>query len=196
MAGVAGLILAGGQGARMGGLDKGWVEWQGRPLIEWAIERLTPQVDSLMISANRHLDRYQTLGHAVFPDASQNFQGPLAGIVAGLAASPTPALLVVPCDCPRFPLHLIEPLTASAAGRGIAVAHDGERLQPLFLYLERRAEDRVTGYLAGGGRSVLGWLDSVDHGIADFSGQAGAFTNFNQLADLDARPHGILSRSG
>ncbi|CAK0777040.1 Molybdenum cofactor guanylyltransferase [Gammaproteobacteria bacterium] len=168
----------------MGGLDKGWVEWRGRPLIEWALERLAPQVPTLMISANRHLDRYQALGHAVHPDVSPDFQGPLAGIAAGLAAGPA-ALLVVPCDCPRLPLDLAGRLIACAAGQGIAVAHDGQRLQPLFLWLERRFAEGMTGYLAGGGRSVLGWLDGVNYGIADFSDQAGAFANFNQLTDLD-----------
>ncbi|TAK92149.1 MAG: molybdenum cofactor guanylyltransferase [Burkholderiaceae bacterium] len=110
---VTGLILAGGAGKRMGGVDKGWVCHQGVPMIEAALARLTPQVGSILISANRSLERYAALGHPVVQDNSSDFQGPLAGILAGLSACQTPWLQVIPCDTPAFPSDLVQQLLAA-----------------------------------------------------------------------------------
>ncbi len=104
---VTGLILAGGEGRRMGGVDKGWVLWHDRPLVVWVQERLRPQVGSLLISANRSLERYAALGLPVVRDDVPGFAGPLAGIAAGLAAAPTDWLVTAPCDSPLLPRDLV-----------------------------------------------------------------------------------------
>lgn len=97
---VAAVILAGGQGRRMGGADKGLLDYRGRPLVEWVLDALAPQVAEILISANRNLDRYARYGRRVLPDALPDFPGPLAGVLAALDAVDTEWLLAVPCDTP------------------------------------------------------------------------------------------------
>lgn len=123
----------------MGGVDKGWVEWQGRPLIEVAIERFAPQLERLLISANRNLERYRALGFEVVEDAGSDFRGPLAGIAAALACCDSTALYVVPCDSPNLPLDLCQQLDQSAAD--IAYLKDQQRAH--YLHARIRASLRA-----------------------------------------------------
>jgi molybdopterin-guanine dinucleotide biosynthesis protein A len=180
----AGLILAGGRATRMGGVDKGLQPLQGRPLVAHVIERLLPQVQALMISANRYLDDYAAFGHPVLSDPpGLEFAGPLAGMLAGLAALPGDAwLLTAPCDSPHLPADLAERLLAAARPHGLAFASAG-REHPTHALLHTRLRAPLAAHLQAGGRQVLGWMRSQPHGIACFSDEA-AFANFNTLADL------------
>ncbi len=157
---ITGLVLAGGQGRRMGGVDKGLQALRGRPLVEHALERLRPQVGRLAINANRHLDAYRAYGLPVWPDApaaeQETFPGPLAGLLAGLDRCETPWLVTVPCDTPDFPLDVVERLAAAAA-RGqadvamVATREDGQqRLQPVFCLLRAELRDSLRDYLLEG----------------------------------------------
>lgn len=165
----------------MGGIDKGWQEYQGQPLIQYALERLRPQVDEVLISANRNLARYQQLGHPVVSDLQQGFPGPLAGILAAGRQASAPWLLVVPCDLPQLPLDLAERLLAAAEQEAapLAMAHDGVRSQQLCLLLQRRLLDDLDGYLACGERRVISWIERHSWTQADFSDRPQAFSNLN-----------------
>jgi molybdenum cofactor guanylyltransferase len=182
---VTGLVLAGGRGSRLGGVDKGWIEWRGRPLAAHAIERLAPQVDHLLISANRNRERYRALGHAVIADRVADYGGPLAGLQAGLAACTTPLLATVPCDAPWLPLDLVARLYAAlAAGNTlVAVAETQGRWQPTFLLCRRSAAPALDDWLAEGKRKVADWLRNMNAVAVPFADET-AFANFNTPEDL------------
>jgi molybdopterin-guanine dinucleotide biosynthesis protein A len=187
MSALNALVLAGGRGSRMGGVDKGLQQLDGRPLVAHVIERLTPQVSALLISANRHLDAYAAFGHPVVADPpGLAFAGPLAGMLAGLEAIADDAwLLTAPCDCPHFPADLAGRLLAAATPHGLAFAQ-AAREHPTHALLHARLREPLRAHLTAGGRAVLGWMRSRPHGVAHFDDEA-AFANLNHLADLDGR---------
>jgi molybdenum cofactor guanylyltransferase len=178
------LVLAGGRGSRMGGVDKGLQLLDGRPLVSHVIERLAPQAGRVLISANRNLDAYAAFGHVVLPDTpGLEFAGPLAGMLAGLNAVPEDAwLLTAPCDCPLLPLDLGERLLAAAAPHGLAFAQ-AAREHPTHALLHASLRLPLAAHLHSGGRAVLGWMRAQPHGVARFDDEA-AFANLNHLADL------------
>jgi len=176
---TSGLILAGGAGRRMGGADKGWIHYQGRPLVEQVFERLAPQVDQVLISANRNLARYAAFGVPVLADGDSDFRGPLAGIEAGLRSAAPGWVLCVPCDSPALPADLAQRLHAGVAGGKAAVVALAGRWQPVFCLLHTSLADALSAYLARGDRKVASWLESVDARTVDFSDEASAFANLN-----------------
>jgi molybdenum cofactor guanylyltransferase len=178
------LVLAGGRGSRMGGVDKGLQLLDGRPLVADVIERLAPQAQHLLISANRNLDAYAALGHPVLPDPpGLAFAGPLAGMLAGLQAIPDDAwLLTAPCDCPRLPPDLARRLLAAAEPHGLAFAQ-AAREHPTHALLHAGLREPLRVHLQTAGRAVLGWMRSRPHGVAHFDDEA-AFANLNHPADL------------
>ena len=188
---ITGLVLAGGRGIRMGGVDKGLVPLQGRPLVAHALARLAPQVGPLLISANRHLDEYRRFGLPVLTDAQDDFPGPLAGLLAGLRACRTPWLLCVPCDAPRLPADLGMRLAAGLGdGRGdraLALPRSADgRLQPACCLLRATLADSLAAYLAGGGRQMQQWLLDRPHVIVPFerADDGPAFFNANRREEL------------
>lgn len=185
--GVTGLILAGGEGRRMGGADKGLLLLAGRPLVAHALERLAPQVDALLISANRNLDAYRRFGHPVLPDVLGAGQGPLAGLHAGLAACATPWLLACPCDCPALPADLAARLLAAAEASqaSIAVATAGGKPQPAFQLLRRDLLPALAAHFAAGGRRLMAWCREQGAVEAPFP-DAAAFRNLNTPEELAA----------
>lgn len=178
------LVLAGGRGSRMGGVDKGLQLLDGRPLAAHVIERLAPQAGRLLISANRHLDAYAALGHPVVADPpGLDFAGPLAGMLAALQTLPGDAwLLTAPCDCPHLPLDLGVRLLDAAPPHGLAFAQ-AAREHPTHALLHARLREPLAAHLHAGGRAVLGWMRSQPHGVARFDDEA-AFANLNHAADL------------
>ena len=184
--GIAGCILAGGAGTRMGGRDKGLVSWRGRPLVEWVMERFQPQVDCLMISANRHLDQYRRYGLPVISDAAVEFTGPLAGIERALAASPQPLVAVVPCDAPRLPADLVyrlhQALQAADADIAYAVTDDGD--QPVFCLLKKSLQADLSQFLHADGRKVTHWFARWHVVTVPFGDIADAFANVNTSESL------------
>lgn len=179
------IVLAGGRGSRMGGVDKGLQLLDGRPLAAHVIAGLSPQVDRVRVSANRNLDAYAALGPPVLADPpGLEFAGPLAGMLAGLQAIPGDAwLLTAPCDCPRLPPDLAVRLLEAAAPHGIAFAQ-AAREHPTHALLHARLREPLRAHLEAGGRAVLRWMSSQPHGVAHFDDEA-AFANFNHLADLN-----------
>jgi molybdopterin-guanine dinucleotide biosynthesis protein A len=183
---VAAVILAGGQGRRMGGADKGLIEYQGRPLIEWALAALTPQVGELLISANRNLEIYAAYGHRVLPDTLPDFPGPLAGVLAALDAVNADWLLVVPCDTPHLPADLAQRLLATARQENVplAVAADEARVHHSCFIVRADQRENLAGYLARGERAVRHWQAGLRSATARFD--AACFANLNQPQDLQA----------
>jgi molybdopterin-guanine dinucleotide biosynthesis protein A len=178
------LVLAGGRGSRMGGVDKGLQLLDGRPLAAHVMQRLAPQAGHMLVSANRNLDAYAALGQPVLPDPpGLEFAGPLAGMLAGLNALPDDAwLLTAPCDCPGVPLDLAERLLAAAEPHGLAFAQ-AAREHPTHALLHTRLRAPLAAHLQGGGRAVLRWMCAQPHGVAHFDDEA-AFANLNHLVDL------------
>lgn len=210
---ITGLVLAGGQGRRMGGLDKGLQPLPDRagarpvdmvapkPLARHALERLAPQVGPLAISANRNLGTYRGWGVPVWIDQPPGL-GPLGGIAAALARMGTPWLATVPCDAPCFPQDLAPRLAAAATGGGAmaAMAWHGGRPQPVFCLVHRDLAPTLQGFLAGGGRRAQDWLAAAAAARVDFDRPGlddGAFFNANTLQDLGpggAMPPQALAR--
>ena len=181
---ITGLILAGGRGQRLGGVDKGLQPWRGLALVDHALARLAPQVSAVMISANRHLDAYAARDVRVLADASDDFPGPLAGILAGLRAASTPWLAVVPCDSPSLPLDLVERLALGAGDRRGAVVQR-DRLEPVCCLLSTSLVDDLQRYLADGGRKVEAWVARHASPVPfDRPDDAAAFANINTPDDL------------
>ena len=185
---ITAIILAGGRATRMGGTDKGLVELAGRPMIAHVLAALAPQVEAVLINANRNRDRYAEFGHPVIADLDDGFLGPLAGLAAGLQAATTPLVLTAPCDCPLLPIDLVARLRAAlaAADAEIAVPFDGERMQPVFALVRRELAGSLAGYLAGGDRKIDRWFAQHRLAQADFSDRPETFVNVNDPAERAA----------
>ncbi|MCM2307476.1 MAG: molybdenum cofactor guanylyltransferase [Sulfuritalea sp.] len=183
---VTGVILAGGQGRRMGGIDKGLQELRGRPMALWVLERLAPQVRSVLISANQNLGRYAEFGCPVLPDRIAGFAGPLAGLQAALAQATTPLLVTAPCDSPFLPADLVARLHAalSADQAQLAVARTGERVHRAFCLVRRDLLPQLDAFLAAGGRKVGLWHASLKVAEVVFDDEAEAFGNINSAEEL------------
>lgn len=189
---ITALILAGGRGSRMGGQDKGLTPLLGKPMIEYILEQIVPQVDHVVINANRNLDEYQRYGHPVISDSLNDYQGPLAGFAAGLENSPTELMITLPCDGPTLPHRLVSKLheAMQSENADIAVAHDGERLQPVYALMKRSLLPSLHEFLANGDRKIDLWYPKHRMVTADFSDVAKAFNNVNtpqQQAEEEAR---------
>jgi len=179
--GITALVLAGGRGRRMGGRDKGLVELRGRPLAAHVIDAIAPQVEAVLINANRNGDRYGAFGWPVVSDALTDYQGPLAGFAVGMAASTTPLLLTLPCDGPMVAPDLAERLAGALEGAGadIAVAHDGSRMQPVYALLRCALLPSLEAFLAAGDRKIDLWYEGHHTVNVDFSDFPEQFTNVN-----------------
>jgi molybdopterin-guanine dinucleotide biosynthesis protein A len=175
---VSGLILAGGQGLRMGGRDKGLMMFNGKALIDHVIECLAPQVDELLISANRNLEEYSRRGYPVFADALPDFTGPLAGALAGLEHARHEWLVVCPCDAPLLPTDLVDVLCRARGRARAVVARTPRRYHYVIMMLHRDRQSALQAYLDRGGRSVKGFLESIGAATADFPDDE-AFLNRN-----------------
>lgn len=182
---VTGVILAGGRGRRMGGLDKGLLHFRGRPLVAWVLDALAPQVGAILINANRHFDRYGALGHPVVSDPAPDFQGPLAGLLGAMRAARTPWVLTLPCDNPMPPRDLRTRLARAlvATGGELAVARVGGRLQPVYLLAGVGLAASLDAFLAGGERRAERWLTGHRLAVADFDDRPEGFLNLNTPDD-------------
>lgn len=183
---VTGIVLAGGMGRRMGGVDKGLQALAGRAMVAHVIERLAPQVDEIVINANQNLEAYARFGHRVVPDEVGGFAGPLAGLHAGLQAGTTPLVVTVPCDSPFLPLDLVARLQTSLDGNDLAVAKTGAQAHPVFALVRRSLADHLGAYLAGGGRKIDAWYASLRVIEVQFDDELEAFSNINTREELKA----------
>ena len=183
---VAGVVLAGGLGRRMGGVDKGLQPLRGKPMVQWVLERMAPQVDEVMINANRHSEDYSVFGWPVIADRIEGFAGPLAGLHAALSATALPLVATVPCDSPFLPADLIARL------KGALVQHDADlasvralgRAHPVFCLCRRTVLGPLAAFLQTGGRKVEAWHGTVAAVAVDFDDQAEAFSNINTREEL------------
>jgi molybdopterin-guanine dinucleotide biosynthesis protein A len=183
---VSGVVLAGGQARRMQQQDKGLVLFKQRPLVSYPIEALAAVADDLLISANRNQAIYQQWQYPVISDATDDYDGPLAGILAAMDYVDAEILLVLPCDSPLFTAQHLQQLLAGLTEQfDIAVADDVERLHPVFLAIRTELKASLKAYLASGERRLQNWIFQHRVNQVDFSQQAQIFTNVNTLAELE-----------
>jgi molybdopterin-guanine dinucleotide biosynthesis protein A len=185
MSGVTGIVLAGGQGRRMGGVDKGLQLLRGRPMVEHVLARLAPQVDEILINANQNLDQYARFGHRVVPDAIGGFAGPLAGLQAGLSAAAHELAVTVPCDSPFLPLDLVFRLKKELKGNDLAVAKTGDQPHPVFALVRTSVRANLEDFLARGGRKIDAWYASLGVVEVPFDDEADDFRNINTREELN-----------
>jgi len=197
---ITGLILAGGRGSRMGGVDKGLQNFNGIPLALHTLMRLGPQVETVMVNANRNLSAYESFGASVWPDASADFAGPLSGFLVGLERAETPYLLTVPCDTPHLPLDLAERLANALVREGADIAMaaapevkpDGStevRAQPVFCLLKIELSESLVVFTHAGGRKIDAWTAQHKTVLVPFDAPTDdplAFANINTLTELQA----------
>jgi molybdenum cofactor guanylyltransferase len=193
-ASVSGVVLCGGRGTRMGGVDKGLKPLRGRPMVEWVLERFVPQVDEVLINANQNLDVYGRLGHRVIPDVIGGFAGPLAGLHRGLREAAHDLVATVPCDSPFLPTDLIARLRAALEQREaeIAVAKTGDQPHPVFCLCRRGVATSLGDFLAGGGRKIDAWYSKLRVAEVLFDDEAAAFSNVNTEDELRSFEEGPL----
>jgi molybdopterin-guanine dinucleotide biosynthesis protein A len=197
---VSAVILAGGMGSRMSGVDKGLQPFLGRPMAQAVLERIQPQVAHAFINANRHLEVYQSWGAAVYPDAHDDFPGPLAGFAVGMTHATTSFVLVVPCDTPRLPMDLVQrlldALQTANADMAMASAPQADRTgqiklqaQPTCCLLKTSLRPSLEAFMQSGGHKVRAWTDTQTCVYVPFDQAQDdplAFANINTLMDLQA----------
>jgi len=185
-ANITGVVLAGGQGRRMGSVDKGLVLLHGRPMVQHVLERLAPQVGEILINANQHVAEYAALGHRVIPDAIGGFAGPLAGLHVALTHAAHPTVATVPCDSPFLPADLVSRLRAAldADNAELAVARTFDQPHPVFALVRKRVLPHLARFLEGGGRKIDAWYATLAIIEVAFDDEADAFRNINTLDEL------------
>jgi len=185
---ITAVILAGGQGRRMGGQDKGLIEINGRALVAILIERLAQQISGILINANRNRDRYQAFGYSVVNDQLDDYQGPLAGFACAMNVVDTDFILTLPCDGPLLATDYVARFITRQAQTGatICVADDGERLQPVHALIKVDLLTSLNEFLASGDRKIDRWYALHDFVRTDFSDCADMFRNINTPADQES----------
>ena len=192
MIGVSGVVLAGGQGSRMGGVDKGLQPFRGKPMAGHVIERLAPQVDEVLVNANRNPEAYGQFGHRVIADEIEGFAGPLAGFERGLTHARSELVVTVPCDSPFLPLDLVARLRAALEFReaDLAVARTGDQPHPVFCLMRRGVLDSLRAFLGSGERKIDLWYKRLAVAEVPFDDVPSAFLNINtpeELASLEPK---------
>lgn len=172
------LLLAGGRGQRMGGQDKGLLDWQGRPLIAWLQQLVRPLTDDLIISCNRNAEQYAPFADRLVADDEAGFLGPLAGIRAGLRAARHAHLLVLPCDAPQLDTALLLALLGQAGERAVVV-RQGEFIEPLFSVIPRALHADLEKAWHAGERSPQRWLRSINPVMVECPADDPRLANFN-----------------
>ncbi len=192
--GTGAILLSGGRGRRLGGIEKGLAPLSGQPLIQWVIERIAPQVDELVISANHQADAYRTFGWPVVADTLPDQPGPLAGILAATVDMQSEWLLVVPCDTPFLPPDLVTQLaTATGHTNHLARAVDPKQAHYAVMRLHRRLLPDMAAYLTEGQRSIQHWQARHPCGEARFPDPS-SFTNLNTAEDFSRAEARLLGR--
>ena len=188
---ITGVILAGGRARRMGGIDKGLILLNGKPMVVHVIAALRAEIDNLLINANRNLEQYAAFGYPVIPDIMDGYLGPLAGIASGMRAASSQYIVTAPCDSPLVANNLVRRLyaTLTREGADISVAHDGERAHPVFAMMRRDLLPNLIDYLNAGERKIDRWYAQHRLAVAYFRDQPEAFRNVNspeERAELES----------
>lgn len=184
---VSGVVLAGGLARRMHNQDKGLVRFRGQPLVSYALQAMTLVSDQVLINANRNINQYSQFGFPVVTDDTDNFDGPLAGVLAAMRMSDYLEMLVMPCDSPMIQASHLQRLLDSLHQHNaeVAVAFDGKRLHPVFLAIKTTLLESLQAYLEQGERKIDRWLAQHRMVKVDFSDQPEIFVNINTLDELD-----------
>ena len=187
---ITGLILAGGRAQRMGGIDKGLIPFHGKPLIESAIAKLKPQVQTIVINANRSITKYATYGYPVVMDETPDFSGPLAGFSVGLKACKTPYLLTSPCDSPLLPNNLAELLAAEMESGDFQLVYASSKeadgkvwAQPVFCLMRSNLESSLNQFLQKGDLKIDHWFKELRTSTVVFDDPL-VFANVNTPEEL------------
>lgn len=182
---ITAVILAGGQGRRMGGQDKGLIEFDGKPLAALLIDKLEQQGVAIVINANRNHEHYASFGYPVISDQLEDYQGPLAGFASAMNAVDNRFILTLPCDGPRlaqdYVARFIE--VGQQDESGVLVAFDGERLQPVHAMIRTDLLPSLNAFLDSGDRKIDRWYAQHDFKRVDFSDCADMFRNINTPSD-------------
>ena len=183
---ITAVILAGGQARRMGGADKGLLLLNERPLLVWVLERIAPQVDEILISANRNLEQYANFGYPVLSDSIPGFAGPLAGLHRTMQTAHNDLILTVPCDTPFLPADLAQRLSDALTleSAQIAMPSAGGRTHHAVMLCQKNLAPDLAAYLESGERKVMKWQRRLKQVVVPFD-EPEAFTNFNTPEDLD-----------
>lgn len=185
---ISGIVLAGGLARRMEGIDKGLMPFAGKPMIAHVLERLRPQVDEILISANRETERYAAYGFPVVADEIAGYAGPLAGLHRGMCVAQYPLLLSVPCDSPLLPADLADRLLKALqqSDADLALATTGNRTHPVFSLCRCSLKDHLFHYLQTGGRKMSDWHASLKVAEVPFDDELQAFANINTPEELES----------
>ena len=179
---VTGIILAGGAGRRMGGADKGWLDWQGKPLIEQAIAILHGDCTDIVISANRNMDRYAQWGYRVVSDLQADFQGPLMGLAAGMHAATQAWVASIPVDSPCLPQDIVRRMWRAKGGHDLVVVRSADHWHAVICLCRRDLLVDLQRYLDGGGRRAQGWFRDLS--FAGLTLPADLLRNYNRPEDM------------
>ncbi len=187
-----GVILAGGQASRMGGEDKGLIEMNRVPMVKYVLDAITPQVGRVIINANRNYERYAAYGWPVIKDEFEGYHGPLAGMASSMRRVKTPYMVTAPCDSPFVPVDMVYRLYSELMDKkaDISVAHDGKRIQPVFVLLRTSLLDSLLDFLNNGERKIDKWFERHTLAVTDFSDKPDTFININdrdELAGIESR---------
>ncbi len=186
-AAITAVILAGGQGLRMGGQDKGLLAYQGQAMVSHVIGALQGQVSQIMINANRHHSEYQAFGYPVISDTLSDYQGPLAGMQTGLQYCQTELCLFVPCDTPNLPKDLVSKLSDALLTQQVDITiARSQQVHPVICLMRVACLNSLEQFLAQGQRKVLDWQTSMSHCIVDFAAQSVQFNNLNTPQEWSA----------
>ena len=189
------VILAGGLARRMGGNDKGLIELHGRPMVSWAIDAIKPVADEMVINANRNQEAYGRFDSVVIGDTIAEFPGPLAGLLSACEHLTTDWVFMCPCDSPFVKSELINTLwqTALVSEKSIVVAHDGERLQPVFAIINRHLKQSLKTFLTRGERKIDLWYEEEGYEAVDCAEYRAMFDNINTAEQLDMAEKNLLN---
>jgi molybdenum cofactor guanylyltransferase len=190
---ITAVILAGGQGRRFNNADKGLIHVNNKPIIELVLAAIETQCSNILINANRNIDIYESYNYPVISDTLNDFQGPLAGFYVALIHSKTSHLITLPCDAPRVPKDFVERMTCTLqeSKADIAVAHDGERLQPVYALLKTSLAESLHDFLNTGQRKIDRWYATQQVVEVDFSDVRDDFKNINTMKQQQQIQHGL-----
>ncbi len=191
---ITAVILAGGEARRMHGEDKGLIMLGNEPMVKYILGIMQPQVSNILINANRNIDDYAQYQYPVISDSLSGFCGPLAGIASAMEQTDTEYLVSAPCDSPFIPKDLVQRLAENIGANEIAVAHNGERIQPVFSLLNTSLLDSLQDYLNAGERKIDRWFNMHSYTEVDFSDHPHAFMNINTPAELE-QAEALLSKT-
>ncbi len=185
---ITGLVLAGGRGTRMGEIDKGLQLFRGMPMVEHVLQRLAPQVNELLINANRNIACYRAFGYPVVADSIDGFAGPLAGLYAGMQAATHSLIVTAPCDSPFLPANLVIRMHAALTAQqaDVAVAKTGSQVHPVFCLTRCDLAPHLQQFLASGQRKIDKWYATLTTAEVAFDGEETAFANINTIQELES----------